>query len=205
MKTLETPRLLLRPWTLEDAPDMYDYARTANVGPAAGWKPHESIEETRRILREKFLVEDECFAMQRKDDGRVIGSIGLHGDAYREKTLPVRMLGYVMNERDWGQGFMHEGCMAALEFAFTELGVELMTVYHFPWNERSRRVIERLGFRLEGLRRMASRNYDGRIEDEMAYSMTREEFFAERERQQQLLLSEKRRENHADRSQEEVH
>lgn len=41
MKTLCTARLILRPWTLEDAPDMYDYARTPNVGPAAGWKPHE--------------------------------------------------------------------------------------------------------------------------------------------------------------------
>ena len=68
----------------------------------------------------------------------------------------------------------------ALEYAFAELGVELMTVFHYPWNERSRRVIERLGFRPEGLRRMAGRNYDGRIEDEMAYSMTRAEFFAGR-------------------------
>ena len=177
MKTLCTARLILRPWTLEDAPDMYDYARTPNVGPAAGWKPHESIEETRQVLRELFLPHDDNFAMQRKDDGRVIGSIGLHEDQSRPKSLPVRMLGYVMNEKDWGQGFMHEGCMAALEYAFAELGVELMTVFHYPWNERSRRVIERLGFRPEGLRRMAGRNYDGRIEDEMAYSMTRAEFF----------------------------
>ena len=129
---------------------MYDYARTPNVGPAAGWKPHESIEETQQVLRELFLPHDDNFAMQRKDDGRVIGSIGLHEDQSRPKGLPVRMLGYVMNEKDWGQGFMHEGCMAALEYAFAELGVELMTVFHYPWNERSRRVIERLGFRPRG-------------------------------------------------------
>lgn len=135
MKTLCTARLILRPWTLEDAPDMYDYARTPNVGPAAGWKPHESIEETQQVLRELFLPHDDNFAMQRKDDGRVIGSIGLHEDQSRPKGLPVRMLGYVMNEKDWGQGFMHEGCMAALEYAFAELGVELMTVFHYPWNE----------------------------------------------------------------------
>ena len=81
--------------------------------------------------------------MQRKDDGRVIGSIGLHEDQSRPKGLPVRMLGYVMNERT-GPGLHARGCMAALEYAFAELGVELMTVFHYPWNERSRRVIERL-------------------------------------------------------------
>ena len=43
-------------------------------------------------------------------------------------------------------------------------------------NERSRRVIERLGFRPEGLRRLAARNFDGRDEDLMTYSMTRAEF-----------------------------
>ena len=112
--------------TLEDAPDMYDYARTPNVGPAAGWKPHESIEETQQVLRELFLPHDDNFAMQRKDDGRVIGSIGLHEDQSRPKGLPVRMLGYVMNEKDWGQGFMHEGCMAALEYAFVTATISLM-------------------------------------------------------------------------------
>ena len=45
MKPIETERLLLRPWRLEDAADMYAYAKNPNVGPNAGWKPHESVEE----------------------------------------------------------------------------------------------------------------------------------------------------------------
>ena len=51
MKTLESERLLLRPWKESDAEALYEYARTPNDGPAAGWKPHTSIDETRMILK----------------------------------------------------------------------------------------------------------------------------------------------------------
>ena len=46
-----TERLVLRPWREEDAESLYRYACDGQVGPAAGWKPHESVEESRRIIR----------------------------------------------------------------------------------------------------------------------------------------------------------
>ena len=49
MKTIATDRLILRAWTPDDAPAMFDYAKSPLVGPAAGWKPHNSIEETREF------------------------------------------------------------------------------------------------------------------------------------------------------------
>ena len=52
MPTLETPRLLLRPWQEEDAADLYEYARDPGVGPIAGWPAHKSEEESRQILRD---------------------------------------------------------------------------------------------------------------------------------------------------------
>ena len=45
---LTTERLVLRPWQEEDAESLYRYACNGQVGPAAGWKPHESVEESRR-------------------------------------------------------------------------------------------------------------------------------------------------------------
>ena len=46
MKTIFTERLILTPWqdTEEDARGLYEYAKDPDVGPRAGWKPHESIE-----------------------------------------------------------------------------------------------------------------------------------------------------------------
>ena len=43
---LETARLLLRPWESSDAENLYEYARDPDVGPIAGWPPHQTIEES---------------------------------------------------------------------------------------------------------------------------------------------------------------
>ena len=55
MQQLETRRLLLRPFTEEDGVAVYAYASHPEVGPPAGWKPHESVEESQRVIREIFL------------------------------------------------------------------------------------------------------------------------------------------------------
>lgn len=47
MQLLETDRLLLRPFTLDDAEGLYAYASHPEVGPPAGWRPHRSVEESR--------------------------------------------------------------------------------------------------------------------------------------------------------------
>ena len=51
MKTIVTERLILSPWTesVEDAEGLYAYAKDPDVGPNAGWKPHESVEESAMI------------------------------------------------------------------------------------------------------------------------------------------------------------
>ena len=51
---LETERLILRPFRESDAEDLYQYARDPLVGPIAGWPPHESVEESKEIIRTVF-------------------------------------------------------------------------------------------------------------------------------------------------------
>ncbi len=178
MKTLETPRLLLRDWQKEDAEDLYHYAKDPEVGPAAGWKPHESIEESRDILDKMFLGSTEVWAIVSKEDGRVIGSLGLHGDSKRAGVPGVKMLGYVLSREYWGRGLMTEAAKAALAYAFEEEKLQMVSVFHFPFNGRSRRVIEKCGFRREGFLRMATCQYNGKILDEVCYSLTADEYWA---------------------------
>ena len=62
METITTQRLLLRPWALTDAEDMFAYAKDPQVGPNAGWKPHEDVEESKKIIT-MFVEKDEVWAL----------------------------------------------------------------------------------------------------------------------------------------------
>lgn len=185
MTVLTTERLILRPWRIEDAQDMYAYAKDPNVGPNAGWKPHADIEESRRIIglfMGKDPQKEEIFAIVDRASGHVVGSLGLEEDGKRSSP-GVRSMGYVLSRDCWGRGFMPEAAEAALQYAFETLGLELVSICHYDFNARSRRVIEKLGFRYEGtLRRAHKRVIGGEICDEVCYSMTKKEYMDSRRR-----------------------
>lgn len=176
MKTLETNRLILRSFRESDAEDFFTYASLPDVGPNAGWKPHENIQESRKILR-GFLEEDQVWALEDKISQKVIGSLGLEESAGRSNPK-TRMLGYCLSPAFWGKGLMPEAVRRVLRFAFEEMDLDLVWVTHYPFNHRSKRVIEKLGFVYEGTLRQAVRRYDGVVLDRMSYSMTREEWEA---------------------------
>ena len=119
MKDLETERLTLRMYTLEDAQGLYDYASNPNVGPHAGWKPHESVEESAGIIATLFAPA-ESWAIRLKGEERIIGTIGLEPDRHRDENS--REIGYSLAEDQWGKGLMTEACQEVLRFAFEALG-----------------------------------------------------------------------------------
>ena len=99
VQPLETERLQLRGWKRSDAPQLYAYASNPNVGPKAGWKPHESIAESRKIIETVFR-ESRVWAIIEKTGGRIIGSIGLSEDRLRPGVRSLE-LGYSLAEEFW--------------------------------------------------------------------------------------------------------
>jgi len=175
MRTLETERLLLRSFDENDLHDFNYYAKDRDVGPNAGWPPHETQAQTREVIL-RFMAEDNVWALEEKSSRKVIGSLGVHRDSRRDRSDSVRMIGYALGKDWWGKGYMTEAVKRVLQFLFEEKEMELITVYHFSFNQRSQRVIEKCGFHREGVLRQASRLYDGSILDDVCYSMTREEY-----------------------------
>lgn len=176
MKTIETSRLVLRDFKQSDCDDFFEYARSEKVGPMAGWKPHDNREESQKILN-LFLEENEVWAIEYKPLNKVIGSIGLHKDSRRNNPKAL-MLGYVLSEAYWGKGIMVEVCRAVLDHGFNDLGLELISVYHFPFNTQSESVIKKLGFKYEGVIRQSTVRFDQTVLDSVCYSMTKDEFNA---------------------------
>lgn len=169
MKTLKTKRLILRDWHVTDVNDFYAYAKNENVGPRAGWKPHESVGESEKILF-SFIKEREVWAIEHKTDKKVIGSIGLH-----QKEQHCAELGYVLSEEYWNQGLITEAAQAVIEWYFTQPNSKSLKVYHFVENKSSKRVIEKLGFTYVKTIQSHFKRYDGTMMDSIEYILLKEE------------------------------
>ncbi len=144
---LETERLILRPWTWDDLEDFYEYASIEGLGQMAGWTPHKSIEESRMILN-SFISHKKTFAIELKENGKVIGSLGIEEpDPDPEKEKLGRELGYVLHKEYWGRELMPEAVKAVISWCFDTLHYDFLTCSHFDWNVQSKRVIEKTGFR----------------------------------------------------------
>ena len=142
--TLETERLILRPWGEDDAEDLYTYASDPEIGPPAGWPPHKSVDHSREILRAVFSAPD-TFAVCLKDNGKPIGSIGFHRNDLAEEEDEYE-LGYWIGKPFWGQGLIPEACRELLRYAFEELHMRAVWCGYYEGNEKSRRVQQKLGF-----------------------------------------------------------
>ena len=145
---IETERLILRPWTQDDLEDMYAYASVEGVGEMAGWTYHKSREETQTILN-SFISHRKTFALELKDNGKVIGSLGIEEHNAAEFDAPDlygRELGYVLSKEYWGRGLMTEAVCSVIDCCFETLNYDFLTCSHFQRNPRSRRVIEKGGF-----------------------------------------------------------
>ncbi len=172
---IQTERLILRSIREDDAAAIFEYSQESEVGRNAGWKPHESLEESIEILNAVFLDKENIFGIVEMQTGKLFGTIGLVPDVTRENE-DARMLGYAIGKNYWGKGYMTEAVEGILTYAFLGKGYGLISVSHYTDNLRSQRVIEKCGFHLEGVQRQAERRYDGVLKNKKWYSLTKDEF-----------------------------
>ncbi len=145
---LETERLILRRWEDGDAENLYEYAKDPDVGPIAGWPPHQSIDESRGVIRNVFNGQ-EAYAICLKTDGKAIGAIELKLNGHTDMTDrdDECELGYWLGKPFWGQGIMPEAVREILRHAFEDIGMTTVWVGYYEGNSKSKRVQEKSGFR----------------------------------------------------------
>ena len=81
----ETERLILRRWNENDTEDLYRYESDPDVGPIAGWPAHQSIDESRDVIK-NVLSGKEAYAICLKEDGKAIGTIELKLNGHTDMT-----------------------------------------------------------------------------------------------------------------------
>ena len=144
---LETERLILRKWTDADAESLFHYAKDPAVGPAAGWQPHQSVEESRNVIR-NLLNGAECYTICEKGSDEAIGSIELRLNGHTDMTDrdDECELGYWLGKPFWGRGYMPEAAKEILRHGFEDLGMNVIWCGYYDGNQKSKRVQEKLGF-----------------------------------------------------------
>ncbi len=168
-----TDRLILRPWLLEDAPALYQWAKNPNIGPRAGWLPHVDISASRDAIRD-ILSRPEVYAIVLRDTSEPIGAVGLQNfrlvdsegnmltyfderqsenplictrpESGEDGILVEAELGYWLAEPFWHQGIMTQAARCVLEHAYKDLGICRIWADYYEGNEASKRVMQRLGF-----------------------------------------------------------
>ena len=148
LKKLMTERLILREWKETDSRDLFEYAKSELVGPNAGWPPHKSEEESKEIIK-MFIKNNDSYAIVLKLENKVIGSIGLHDRKPDSKLAELRQkeIGYVLNPEYWGRGIIPEAVTCLISYGFNELNLDLIWCGHYDFNNKSRRVNKKCGFK----------------------------------------------------------
>lgn len=166
MIRLETPRLILRPFTWEDLDELARISADPE-NRRYMWAGPLTREQTAENIRE-WMAEYErglgTLAVIHKPDGRLIGQCGIgleDGDSVG--------VGYMLDHPYWGMGLATEAAAALIRYGLEKTGAERVCAAGMAENGASRRLMERLGMSHE-------RTEHHEAGDEVFYSGTREEF-----------------------------
>lgn len=151
MERIETKRLILRNFVKEDARAIYEgWATDPEVTKYLTWNPHKNLAETEKILALWLAAYKRegtyRFAIERKEDTRLIGMIDVVG----HEEIPE--IGYVLARPYWNQGYMSEA-LAAFMYLLIAEGFEKIYIEADENNQASNAIIRKHGFKFLGKER----------------------------------------------------
>lgn len=148
---IHTSRLILRRFSLSDAPFMYaNWASNPKVCKYMTWEPHQTIQESERLINLWVTSYQDPSSYQwiivHKRTNTPIGAIGmtLKQD---DKKLSGWQPGYVLGEDFWGQGYATEALHAMVNYFFDTTGIPTLYCMHANENIASGNVMQKVGFR----------------------------------------------------------
>jgi [ribosomal protein S5]-alanine N-acetyltransferase len=174
--TLYTDRLILRKLTVNDASDMFEYAKDPELAGMGLWLPFNDIDECIKDLTQNVADYEAgkliSWAMELRDDGKMLGRCGLVDQSFFHQRAEVS---YAMNRTYWDKGLMSEAMNEVVRYSFEVLLLNRLGAGVLPENIASIRILEKLGFIYEGTRRELT-NVRGKFDDVSSYSLLRKEW-----------------------------
>jgi [ribosomal protein S5]-alanine N-acetyltransferase len=175
--TLVTHRLLLCPFTLEDAPTVKELAGEWEIAEMTATIPHpyeQGMAEAWISKHQDSFEKGEAvtFAVTFKPDGCLVGAISL---VHINQTHRLAELGYWIGKPFWNNGYCTEASQEMIRYAFKVLDLNRVQARHLTKNPASGRVMHKAGMKFEGILRQSVFRW-GKYEDTAIYSILREEW-----------------------------
>lgn len=176
-KTIETKRLLLRPYCESDLDETFkNWASDEKVTEFLRWETHSDISVTKQVISdwvEKYESPDFYqWAIVLKEIDEPIGTISV---VNKNEKLDIVHIGYCIGSKWWHQGITTEAFLAIIPFLFDEVGANRIESQHDPNNPYSGSVMKKCGLKYEGTLRQADFSNKG-ITDASMYSLLRSEW-----------------------------
>ena len=174
---LETPRLALRPFAVEDAEAMFrNWANDDEVTKYLTWPTHTSVGVSEAVLDDwvPHYAEKDYYqwAIVLRDLGEPIGSIAV---VRKDDKVGFATIGYCIGKKWWKQGITSEALAAVIRYLFTEVEYNRIESYHDPNNPNSGKVMQSCGMKYEGTHRESDWSNQG-ICDEAVYAILKSEY-----------------------------
>lgn len=156
MKVVETERLILREFSLNDAPFILELVNDPSWLQFIGDRDVHTLTEARLYLQTGPLDSYQRFGFglyltRLKKEGTPIGMCGF----VKRPSLPHVDIGYALLPQFTGRGFAFEAATAVMNYGNTVLGLKRLAAVTAPDNVRSINLLERLGFHFEKMVRLA--------------------------------------------------
>lgn len=180
-KTLESERLILRRFRLDDAPFMFEnWANDPDVTKYLMWPRHESVDVSKGVLTEwtnKYDNKDFYeWAVTVKENGDIpIGSISV---VDKNETAMTAHIGYCIGKKWWNKGITSEALKTVMSFLFNQVKVNRIDSRHDPRNPNSGKVMMKCGMKYEGTLRESDYNNQG-ICDASHYAILAKEYYSQ--------------------------
>lgn len=172
---MESERIILRPVSLDDAEDMYEYTSDEETTRFI-YDQHTDINKTKSLIANYFMKEPiGKYAILLKENNKMIGIIEFRVHEHNNSGE----IGYTLNRHFWGKGYMTEAGQLILELAFNILGLERVFGECDVRNGASGKVLSRLGMTHEGTLRR-DHMIKGFLTDTEHYSILKDEYLNKR-------------------------
>lgn len=146
---LETNRLILRKISIGDSNDLFEYFSDQEVHEHLATMPYKSIANVEKFIvsiQEKYKHGELALTIELKEQKKVIGTIYLPINHSEERGE----IGFVLNKKYWGQGFILEATRKLVEFGFNILQLNRIQATCKAENKRCQRVLQKLHMHHEG-------------------------------------------------------